>query len=66
MVGALNYYRKNMIKDKKIQEKRYKACSNQSSYSWMEAPIQGFHRNQIEAQRSGFDLERRSSGVSAL
>ena len=23
-------------------------------------------RNQIEAQRSGFDLERRSSGMSAL
>ena len=24
------------------------------------------NKNQIEAQRSGFDLERRSSGMSAL
>ena len=28
--------------------------------------LKGCTRNQIEAQRSGFDLERRSSGVSAL
>ena len=37
---------------KKGRSKRYIACSDE--------------KYQIEAQRSGFDLERRSSGVSAL
>ena len=32
----------------------------------IDAVLSGLHINQIEAQRSGFDLGRRSSGMSAL
>ena len=34
---------------------------------WLKTiPVQVRAQNQIEAQRSGFDLERRSSAMSAL
>ncbi|MCC2258907.1 hypothetical protein AAAT94_10510, partial [Intestinimonas aquisgranensis] len=49
------------------RRKRYVACDELEHRNSIDASsFQVCTQNQIEAQRSGFDLERRSSGVSLL
>ena len=48
----------------KSQSKRYEACSDDVEHrNTIDANFQVCTQNQIEAQRSGFDLERRSKGA---
>ena len=51
----------------KTRRKRYNACDGLEKVNTFEAlTFRLAAKNQIEAQRSGFDLERRSNGMSAL